>query len=77
MLLSYGYVLVACNVGPRLRNRFSQLLVCSAAAKRALQQVEDKQYAQEFQQRNIAKHVKIGIGFEGKTFALEYLIAAP
>ena len=44
-----------------------------AAAKRALQQIEDKHYDQEFQQRNILKHVKIGIGFEGKVFALEYL----
>ena len=44
-----------------------------AAAKRALQQIEDKHYDQEFQQRNILTHVKIGIDFEGKVFALEYL----
>jgi hypothetical protein len=44
-------------------------------AKRALQQIEDKKYDLEFQQRNIIKVIKIGIGFEGKEFALQYIQA--
>lgn len=43
------------------------------AADRALTQIEEKKYEQEFHQRNIKEFVKIGIGFEGKEFVLKYL----
>ncbi len=42
------------------------------AAKRALAQITEKKYDQEFHQRNLKGLVKIGIGFEGKEFSLEY-----
>lgn len=48
--------------------------ILETTAKRALTQIEDKKYDQEFQQRKISKIVKIGIGFEGKEFALEYVV---
>ncbi len=42
------------------------------AAKKALVQINEKKYDQELQQKNISGIIKIGIGFEGKEFALEY-----
>ncbi len=41
-------------------------------ACRALKQIEEKKYVEEFKQRGIKKVIKIGIGFKGKTFALIY-----
>jgi hypothetical protein len=46
------------------------------AAKRALAQIEDRKYDQEFRQRNLSRIIKVGIGFQGKEFALEYCLTA-
>ena len=43
-----------------------------STAKKALQQIETRRYAEIFQQKNIKQIMKIGIGFAGKAFALEY-----
>ena len=41
-------------------------------AKKALEQIEQKKYPEELKQRGINKIIQIGIGFEGKEFALVY-----
>ncbi len=43
-------------------------------AQKALEQIEKKKYPEELKQRGINKVIKIGIGFEGKEFALDYVI---
>lgn len=43
-----------------------------SSAKKALQQIEDQRYEQSFNQKSIKQIMKIGIGFEGKAFRLEY-----
>ncbi len=47
-----------------------------ANAGRALAQIEEKKYDEEFKLKSISDVIKIGIGFEGKEFALEYLIGS-
>ena len=42
-------------------------------AQRALEQIKQKKYPEELKQRGIHKIIKVGIGFEGKEFELEYL----
>ncbi len=41
------------------------------AAKRALLQIEQKKYGEEFNQRGIKKVIQIGVGFKGKECAVE------
>ncbi len=43
----------------------------TACASQALKQIEQKKYVEEFKQRGIEKVIQLGIGFEGKTFALD------
>lgn len=42
------------------------------SARRALEQIEEKKYTEEFKQRGIDSIIQIGIGFKGKEFALAY-----
>ena len=42
-------------------------------AKKALQQIDDKNYVAEFKQRGIHKVLKIALVFKGKDFQLEYV----
>jgi len=42
------------------------------AAQGALEQIEDREYVAELQQRGLSKVLKIGIAFSGKRFALAY-----
>ncbi len=45
-----------------------------ACAHRALQQIKQKKYTEEFKQRGIDKVIQVGIGFKGKKFALDYFV---
>ncbi len=51
----------------KVKGEKETLEVC---AHRALQQIEQKKYIEEFKQRGINKVIQIGIGFKGKEFAL-------